>query len=130
MARAVGDGISCYSGGQQAMILLASISYTISFLSFHFPPSFPPFFSSFVSSVYFFSCKECSVQTTYLAKVYPSTKKLRGYPFPDLVGHIVAHAGSFRPEWYCTLHCDGFLRKFQNFKIFKIACLELILMTY
>ena len=37
--------------------------------------------------------------------------------------------GSFRPEWYCTLHCDGFFRKFQNFKIFKIACLELILMT-
>ena len=37
--------------------------------------------------------------------------------------------GSFRPEWYCTLHCDGFFSKFQNFKTFKIACLELILMT-
>ena len=35
----------------------------------------------------------------------------------------------FLSEWYCTLHCDRFFRKFQNFKIFEIACLELILMT-
>ena len=44
----------------------------------------------------------------------------------DIYGDSI---GSFRPEWYCMLHCDGFFRKFQNFKIFKIACLELILMT-
>ena len=31
--------------------------------------------------------------------------------------------GSFRPEWYCTLHCDGFIRKFQIFKLLKIECL-------
>ena len=32
----------------------------------------------------------------------------------------------FWPEWYCTLNCNGFL---ENFKLLKIECLRLILVT-
>ena len=38
------------------------------------------------------------------------------------INSVIQTRGSFRPEWYCMLHCDGFLRKFQNFKISKVAC--------